>query len=73
MIEVKNNLLKTVPAALSKLSNLADNDVDKKTVYDKLVTKVNTTDTKIRSNGGLVTKTQYNSDKQCIRKNWARW
>ena len=29
--------LKTVPIDLSKLSNLVKNEVDKKTVYDKLV------------------------------------
>ena len=32
--------LKTAPADLSKLSNLVDHDVVKKTVYYKLVTKV---------------------------------
>ena len=30
-----------IPADLSKLSNVVNNDVDKKTVYDQLVTKVN--------------------------------
>ena len=34
-----------VPTDLSKLSNVVKNDVVKKTVYDKLVTKVNTIDT----------------------------
>ena len=33
--------IKTVPADLSKLSNVVVNDVVKKTVYDKLVTKFN--------------------------------
>ena len=33
--------LKTVPPDLSKLSNVVDNDVVRKTLYDKLVTKVN--------------------------------
>ena len=32
---------KTVPVDLSKLSNVVKNDVVKKTVYDKLVAKVN--------------------------------
>ena len=32
--------LKTVPVDLSKLSNVVNNDVVKKTVYDKLVEKV---------------------------------
>ena len=33
--------LKTVPMNLSKSSNLVNTDVFKKTVYDKLVAKVN--------------------------------
>ena len=33
--------LKTIPIDLSKLSNVVNNDVVKKTVYDKLVAKVN--------------------------------
>ena len=37
--------LKTVPKDFSKLSNVVDNDVVTKTVYDKLVAKVNTFDT----------------------------
>ena len=32
----------TAPADLSKLSNVVDNDIIKKTVYDKVVTEVNT-------------------------------
>ena len=34
--------LKTVPVDLSKLNNVVDNDVMKKTEFDKLLTKVNT-------------------------------
>ena len=37
--------LKTVPTDLSKLSNLVNNEVVKKTVYDELVAKVNNVDT----------------------------
>ena len=37
--------LKTVPVNLSKLSNVVKIEVFKKTVYDKLVTKVNNIDT----------------------------
>ena len=37
--------LKTVPNDLSKLSNVVKNEVAKKTVYDKLITKVNNIDT----------------------------
>ena len=36
--------LKTVPVDLSKLSNVVNNDVVKKTLYDKLVAKVNNID-----------------------------
>ena len=39
------NKLKTVPVDLSKLSNVVKNEVVKKTVHDKLVTKVNKIDT----------------------------
>ena len=48
--------LATVPVDLSKLSNVVINDVVKKTVYDKLATKVNNIDT-----SGLVKKTDYNT------------
>ena len=37
--------LKAVPVDLSKLSNMVINDVVKKTEYNKLVTKVDNTDT----------------------------
>ena len=37
--------LATVPVDLSKLSNVVKNDVVKKTVYDKLVAKVDSIDT----------------------------
>ena len=43
--------LATVPVGLSKLSNVVKNDVIKKTVYDKLVAKVDNIDT-----SGLVKK-----------------
>ena len=37
-------------------------------MYDQLVTKVNVIDTKIRSTSGLVTKKQYDFDKQGVEK-----
>ena len=37
--------LKTVPVDLSNLSNVVNNDVVKKTLYDNLVEKVNNIDT----------------------------
>ena len=42
---------------------MVDNDIVEKTLYDKLVIKVNIIDTEIASTSGLVTKTQYHSDK----------
>ena len=39
--------LKTVPIDLSKLTNVVKNDVVKKLVYDKVVTKVNNIDTTV--------------------------
>ena len=47
-----------VPIDLSKLSNVVKNDVVKKDVCDKLVTKVHNIDT-----SGLVLKTKYDTDK----------
>ena len=47
-----------VPVDLSKLSDVVKNDVVKKDVYDKLVTKVNNIDT-----SGFVLKTKYETDK----------
>ena len=50
--------LAPVPVDLSKLSDVVKNDVVKKDVYDKLVTKVNNIDTR-----GFVLKTKYDTDK----------
>ena len=55
--------LKTVSVGLSKLSNVVNNDVVKKTVYDKLVAKANTIDT-----SGFVLKTKYGMHKPDPRK-----
>ena len=46
------------PVDLSKLSDVVKNDEVKKTVYDKLVTKVNSIDT-----SRFVLKTKYDTDK----------
>ena len=48
--------LATVPVDLSKLSNVVKNDVVKKTVYDKLVAKVDNIDT-----NNFVLKTNFNT------------
>ena len=61
--------VKTVPSDLSKLTNVVDNDVIKKTVYDKLVIKVNIIYIKILSTSGLVTKRQSDSDNQGLKNN----
>ena len=47
-----------IPADLNKLSNVVKNDVVKKTVYDKLVAKVNNIDT-----SDFVLKAKYQADK----------
>ena len=43
--EIDVDKLNTVPVDLSKLNNVVNNDVIKKTLYNKLVTKVNAIDT----------------------------
>ena len=48
---------------LSKLSDVVKNNVVQKTVYKKLVTKVNNTDT-----SGFVLKTKYDADKSDLEK-----
>ena len=50
-----------IPNDLSKLSNVVKNDVVKKTVYDKLVAKVNSIDT-----SRFVLKTKYDTAKSEI-------
>ena len=52
-----------VPFDLSKLSNVVKNDVVKKTIYDKLVAKVNIIDT-----SAFVLKTKYDTDKTELEK-----
>ena len=52
-----------VPIDLSKLSNVVKNEVVNKTVYDKLVAKVNNIDT-----SGFVLKTKYDADKTELEK-----
>ena len=47
-----------VPIDLSKLSDIVKNDIAKKTVYDKLVAKVNNIDTR-----EFVLKTKHDTDK----------
>ena len=56
--ELDIDKLAPVPVDLTKLSDVVKNDVVKKDVYDKLVTKVNSIDT-----SGFVLKTKYDVDK----------
>ena len=48
---------------MNKLNDFVKNDVAKKTVYDKLVEKVNKIDT-----SGFVLKTKYDTDKSELDK-----
>ena len=52
-----------VPVDLSKLSDVAKNDVLKKTVYDKLLSKVNNIDI-----SKFVLKAKYDTDKTDLKK-----
>ena len=55
--------LKAVSADLSKLSNVVNNEVVKKTVHDRLVAKVNSIDT-----SGFALKTKYTADKSDLEQ-----
>ena len=58
------NKLKPIPDDLSKLSNVVKNEVVKKTMYDKLVAKVNNIDS-----SRFVLKTKYDTDKSDLEQN----
>ena len=53
-----------VPLYLSKLSDVVKNNVIKKTVYDKLVSKVNSIDA-----SAFVLKNRYDTDKAELENN----
>ena len=57
-----------IPVDLSKLSDVVKNDVAKKSVYDKLVAKVNNIDT-----SDFLLKTKYNTDKTELEKKILMW
>ena len=61
--EIDSEKLKTFPTDLSKLRNVVDNEVVKKSVYDKLVANVNNIDT-----SEFVLKTIYDTDKSNLEK-----
>ena len=56
--------LKTVPAGLSKLRNVAKKKVIENTGYDKLVTKVNNIDDPLK----FILKAKYDTDKSDLEK-----
>ena len=58
------NKLKPIPDDLSKLSNVVKDEVVKKTMYDKLVAKVNNIDS-----SRFVLKTKYDTDKSDLEQN----
>ena len=57
------DILVPVPVDVRKLSDVLKNDVVKKTVYDKLVAKVNSID-----NSGFFLQIKYNTDKSELEK-----
>ena len=61
--EIDVDKLKPVPANLSKLSTVVNNDLVKKTVCDKLIAKVNNIET-----SAFVLKTKYDIDKSDLEK-----
>ena len=60
--------LAPVPVDFSKQSDVVKNDVVKKTMYDKLVSKVNNIDT-----SDFVLKTTYQTDKTELEKKFVMW
>lgn len=60
------DILKNVAIDLSMLSNVVDNDVAKKIVFNELVTKFNAI--KIRSTSGLISKIPHKYGKQKLEK-----
>ena len=61
--QIGREKIKTVCVDASKISNVFENDVTKKTVHDKLITKVNAIDT-----SKFVLKTPYSIDKSGLEK-----
>ena len=57
------NKLKTVPVHLSKLSNVVNNEVVMKTMFDKLVATFNAI-----NGSGFVSKAKYDTDKSDLEK-----
>ena len=60
--------LKTIPMNFKKLNNVVTKEVVKKTVYNKLNTKLNYLENKISDASTLIKLNQYNSHKQNLEK-----
>ena len=60
--------LKTAPIDLKKLSDVVSKEVVKKTVYNKLNTKINNLEKKTPDVSALIQTNQYNTDKQNLQK-----
>ena len=63
MDKIDVDKLKTVPLDLKKLSNVVNNEVVRKSLYNKLVAKVNNTDA-----SEYALKTKYDMDKSDFEK-----
>ena len=63
VVKLDIDKLLPIPADFSKLSNVVKNNVVEKTVYDKLVAKVDNIDT-----NNFVLKTKYKADKTDLEK-----
>ena len=61
--QIDREKIKTVCLDASKISNVVENNVTKKTVYDKLITRVNAIDA-----SKFVLKTPYSIDKSGLEK-----
>ena len=62
--------LKTVPADLKNLSDIVDEQVVKNTNFNTLKSKANKLDLKLTDATTLIRKTQYNTHKQNLEKNF---
>ena len=60
--------LKTIPMNFKKLNNVVTKEVVKKTVYNKLNTKINYLENKISDASTLFQSNQYNVHKQNLEK-----
>ena len=60
--------LKIIPMNFKKLNNIVTKELVKKTVYNKLNTKINYLENKISDTSTLIKLNQYNSHKQNLEK-----